>query len=45
MATSQEDSYAIPFEIMQLEKDIEEDLERIEQRRSRLKYLKTLKNG
>ena len=37
-----EDFYDIPFEIMQLEKDIEEDLETIKGRRERLKYLKSL---
>ena len=34
--------YGIPFEIMQLEKDIEEDLTRIKERRERLKHLKAL---
>ena len=34
--------YGVPFEIMQLEKDIKDDLVRIKERRERLKYLKLL---
>ena len=37
-----EDFYDIPFEIMQLEKDIEEALHDIIKKRERLKYLKSL---
>jgi len=36
------DFYDIPFEIMQLEKDIEEELDAIIKKRERLKYLKSL---
>lgn len=36
------DFYDIPFEIMQLEKDIEEALHDIIKKRERLKYLKSL---
>lgn len=37
-----EDFYEIPFEIMQLERDIEEGAEQIKEKRIRLKYLKSL---